>query len=535
MAITPYEQYLNLPSLMALQSPATPPSEPTTRASERHFIVVHQVAELLLSQLLLDLNAIRDVIDKEPGNGWDGGESGDQAAVRAAQRAEGLTAMLVHNLALLDHLPPDHFDAFRPRLGEASAGQSPQFARLFAIVHDAVSQLQPKSKPLPPQAARSVREIHHLLGQWQTKHLEIVKRMIGDAPGTGGTSGIGFLRDRIRHHAERAAALQKVGGRRPRSAMPRTAINTLQQLSLRRPSYPSGRRATSGSAKDPPLATARAMSSRDDLSADVGRMGSRTVLVTGGSSGIGTAVARAMAAQGDQVWITYHRAPDRAHALIGELPTHDLVRHRAFPLDQGCWTRVNELVDRLPGPVDVLINNAAVGSKTVEAQGGGSQPREDELFMRINALGPLWLTKLLLPGMLERGYGKIVMVSSVGGGITAFPTFREADEMSKAAVAFMTRQLAAQLTHSPVDVYCVCPGATDTPMFHASTLNNLSPSARHRLINHLPAGRLIDPSEIAHMIRWLASPQGEVLHGAVIDASLGLGAHPGLLTGPATA
>ena len=80
---------------------------------------------------------------------------------------------------------------------------------------------------------------------------------------------------------------------------------------------------------------------------------------------------------------------------------------------------------------------------------------------------------------------------------------RLADGMSKAAVAFLARQLAAENVHTGVDVFCLCPGATDTPMFQASSLNHLSPEARAAFESSLAQKRLIDPKEIAQQIVFL--------------------------------
>jgi NAD(P)-dependent dehydrogenase (short-subunit alcohol dehydrogenase family) len=102
--------------------------------------------------------------------------------------------------------------------------------------------------------------------------------------------------------------------------------------------------------------------------------------------------------------------------------------------------------------------------------------------------------------------------------------------MSKAAVAFMTRQLAAELIHSRVDVFALCPGATNTPMFQASTLNQMTPEQQQEFSAALPKGRLIDPQEIANIVLFLASEYSTPLHGAVIDASMGLGVRPGVIT-----
>ncbi|MGC0330725.1 NAD(P)-dependent dehydrogenase (short-subunit alcohol dehydrogenase family) [Streptomyces sp. SAI-170] len=258
----------------------------------------------------------------------------------------------------------------------------------------------------------------------------------------------------------------------------------------------------------------------------------RNVLITGGSAGIGRACVERFARAGDHVWFTYHSGHARAAELVARLAHADR-RPRAFAFRQGEWDDHERLLAELPGPVDVLVNNAAVGSKTVESYVPGPDHVRDAAFLQINAVGPLWLVQQLLPGMLARGRGKVVNVSSVGGGVAPFPGFRVADGMSKAALAYLTRHLAAELAHACVDVVAVCPGAVETPMFEASTLAGLTPERRAAVEAALPRGRLISPEEIAELVWWLAGTDSGVLHGAVIDASMGLGAHPGLLTGSA--
>ncbi|AKU15814.1 SDR family NAD(P)-dependent oxidoreductase [Luteipulveratus mongoliensis] len=255
----------------------------------------------------------------------------------------------------------------------------------------------------------------------------------------------------------------------------------------------------------------------------------RTVLVTGGSSGIGAATVRAFASQGDQVIFTYRSGADRAQALVAEVSAAG-GSALALPFDQGDLDSQEALLAQLPAPVDVLINNAGLGSKTVDSY-ADTPASQDRALLQVNAVGVLWLTQAIVPGMVERGFGKVVSVASVGGGVTQFPSFRLADGMSKAAVAFMGRQLAAEFAKTPVDVFTVCPGATDTAMFAASSLDGLDPAQRVAFEAGLPKGRLIEPGEIAEVIRFLCSDAARVLHGAVIDASMGLGVHPGLITG----
>ena len=154
-------------------------------------------------------------------------------------------------------------------------------------------------------------------------------------------------------------------------------------------------------------------------------------------------------------------------------------------------------------------------------------------MLTINADGTLKVCQTYLALMghaVKRDPLKIINLSSVGGGIQPFPGFRLSDGMSKAAVAFLTRQLAAELTDTLVDVFAICPGATNTHMFQASTLNHLTSEERREFTTSLPKQRLIAPDEIANIIVFLASGYSTPLHGAVIDASMGLGVRPGLIT-----
>ncbi|MGH3773683.1 MAG: SDR family NAD(P)-dependent oxidoreductase [Pseudonocardiaceae bacterium] len=256
----------------------------------------------------------------------------------------------------------------------------------------------------------------------------------------------------------------------------------------------------------------------------------RNVLITGGSSGIGRACVARFVAGGDRVWFTYQSRHERAQRIVAELAAAG-AHIEAFEFDQGDWTSHQRLAASLPGPVDVLINNAAVGSRTVERYMAGTEAERSAAFLHINSVGPLWLTQQLLPGMIERGYGKVVNIASVGGGITTFPSFHIADGMSKAALVYLTRHLAAELTHEPVDVFAVCPGAVETAMLEESTLSGLSTPQRHALEARLPGGRLLQPDEVAAVVHWLSGRDAMLLHGAVIDASMGLGVHPGLISG----
>ena len=251
----------------------------------------------------------------------------------------------------------------------------------------------------------------------------------------------------------------------------------------------------------------------------------KKVLVTGGTSGIGREFVDVFANNGFEVWFTYFSDTEKP---IEVSKSYSQTPVTGFKLDLADYVSVETLVSALPSVPDVVIHNAGLGSKTVEKV-SDTPHGQAEALIRVNAVGTLWLNNLLLPKMLERGSGKIILLSSVGGGVTQFPGFNYADGMSKAAIAFLGRTLGADLAQTGVDVFTICPGATNTPMFQASTLNNLSDIQRKEVIASLPKMRLINPREIAELGYFLTTDAGKVLHGAVLDASMGLGVNPGLL------
>ena len=259
----------------------------------------------------------------------------------------------------------------------------------------------------------------------------------------------------------------------------------------------------------------------------------RTALVTGGTGGIGRACVRRLHDYGASVATTYLPGSETAATVGDAFP--DLPRVTAHPLDLRDTTSIGDCLEAVAhshGGLDILVNNAAVGSATVAAF-SDDVSTQDTLMLAINADGTLKMCQGFLAMEREHGHEgaprKLINISSVGGGINVFPGFRLSDGMSKAAVAFMTKQLAAETVHSDMDVFAICPGATDTPMFDASTLAELTADERQAFEDGLPKGRLISPDEIASLVHILATGLSQPLHGAVLDASMGLGVRPGML------
>ena len=251
----------------------------------------------------------------------------------------------------------------------------------------------------------------------------------------------------------------------------------------------------------------------------------KKVVITGGSSGIGKALVERFARSGCEVWFSYCRGKARAEALCQSLQSYPVV---SVYFDQGDYDSCQAFCEHIPAEIDVLVINGGLGTKTVENYSSDPQI-QDELFLKVNALGPLWLCREIVPKMEMRDSGKVILVSSVGGGVAPFPEFRFAEQMSKSALAYMGRQYAAILAGTGVDIFTICPGATDTPMFQASTMNHLEDSERDSFLERLPGKRLIEAEEIAELCLFLCSPAGQVLRGTVLDASLGLGGVPWMI------
>lgn len=253
-------------------------------------------------------------------------------------------------------------------------------------------------------------------------------------------------------------------------------------------------------------------------------------LVTGGWRGIGRAVVDRLRTDGARVCFTYLEGIEPLDQIAALCAADPLLS--ACPLDLRDTASVRACLARVAadnGGIDILVNNAAVGSATVA--GFSSDPSEqDTLMLQINAVGTLAMCRGFLALAATGRPRKIINLSSVGGGVAVFPGFSLSDGMSKAAVAHLTRQLAAEQVQTNVDVFAVCPGATNTAMFQQSTLNHLTAPERAQFLSGLPKGRLIEPEEIATIVAFLAGPHSTVMHGAVIDASMGLGVRPGLMS-----
>lgn len=256
------------------------------------------------------------------------------------------------------------------------------------------------------------------------------------------------------------------------------------------------------------------------------------ILVTGGTQGIGAATVHLLVKNNYEVHVTHIPSTLKdAEELCARYPGQVF----AHQLDQGSPEEIINASFLNEHSWKGIVFNAALGSATVkkyiDKEEDLLETAGDEAMLKVNALGPLWIYKRVKDNLLASAEKtKLVFLASVGGGITAFPGFALSDGMSKAAVAFLVRQLAAENVHTLIDVFSICPGATETPMFTASTLVHMTPDERKAFDAAQSKKRLIQPEDIAYWIYQLLQDESTVLHGANIDASMGLGVRPGILT-----
>lgn len=229
------------------------------------------------------------------------------------------------------------------------------------------------------------------------------------------------------------------------------------------------------------------------------------MLVTGGNRGIGLAIAKAFADQGDQVAITYRRPVD-------DLPG-ELLPIQCDVTDSAAVDAAFAEVEDKHGPVEVLVSNAGITDDTLLLR------MTEEQFTRVidtNLTAAYRVAKRASRGMLKARSGRIVFISSVVGLSGSAGQVNYA--ASKAGLVGMARSIARELGPRGITANVVAPGFVDTDMTRA-----LSEDRRKEILAQIPLGRYATPEEVAATVAWLASPAAGYITGAVIPVDGGLG------------
>jgi NAD(P)-dependent dehydrogenase (short-subunit alcohol dehydrogenase family) len=240
-----------------------------------------------------------------------------------------------------------------------------------------------------------------------------------------------------------------------------------------------------------------------------------TAVVTGAGRGIGRAITERLLASGANVmlWDINRAALEAAPAALGVGDRADTAI--ADVTDPDAVEAAHAATIERFGGIDILVNDAGVSGPTVTTW---EYTLEDwNRVVNINLTGTFICCKAVVPGMMERGYGRIVNIASITGkvGSANAPAYSAA----KAGVIALTKSLAKEAVDAGVLVNCVTPSA-----IHTQFLDQLSAAHLKHLLDtndDIPLGRLGKPEEVAHLVAWLCSADCSFSTGAVFDLSGG--------------
>ena len=235
----------------------------------------------------------------------------------------------------------------------------------------------------------------------------------------------------------------------------------------------------------------------------------RRAIVTGGTRGIGAAIARRLKAAGYIVAVTYHGNTEAAQAFERETGV------RAYQWDvadfDACQSGVTTAVRDLDGPVEILVNNAGI---TRDATLHKMTPEQWNEVISTNLSSCFNMCRAVVESMRERAFGRIVNISSVNGQKGQFGQTNYS--AAKAGILGFTRALALEEATNGITVNGVAPGYTATDMVAAMSHDVLA-----RIEAQIPVGRLGKPEEIARVVEFLVADDAAFITGATVSVNGG--------------
>lgn len=243
-----------------------------------------------------------------------------------------------------------------------------------------------------------------------------------------------------------------------------------------------------------------------------GVLAGKIALVTGAAGIMGKAVTKALYNAGARVILT-----DVDERKLADLSAE--TGSRAFPavMDISDAAAVEKEIARLNreiGSIDILVNNAGILSNNKSQTTTAEEWRK---VIDINLNGMFYVAKAVIPGMKEKGWGRIINISSLAaktGGITAGTAY----STSKGGAIALTFSLAMETAAFGITVNAIAPAYVKTPMI----TEQLTEQERQRVLAKIPVGRFCEPEEFAHVVLFLAHPMSGFITGEVIDLNGGL-------------
>ena len=235
----------------------------------------------------------------------------------------------------------------------------------------------------------------------------------------------------------------------------------------------------------------------------------RVAIVTGGTRGIGAAISKALKAAGYQVAATYHANEEAAAEFKAETGVH------VYKWDVGVYDECVAgiaSVEKDLGPVDVLVNNAGI---TKDGMFHKMTPEQWYAVINTNLNSLFNMTRPVIEGMRERGFGRIINISSVNGqkGQMGQSNYSAA----KAGDIGFTKALAQENANKGITVNAICPGYIATEMVKAVPKEVLEKS----ILPQIPLRRLGEPEEIARCVVFLAADEAGLITGSTLSANGG--------------
>ena len=238
-------------------------------------------------------------------------------------------------------------------------------------------------------------------------------------------------------------------------------------------------------------------------------MAKRLALITGGMGGLGETISTKMADAGYGVAVTFSPSNKTAVRWTAEMKSRGY-DFRAYPCDVSDYESCKvcaESVTRDLGPVDILVNNAGITrDMTFRKMGKGDW----DAVLRTNLDSVFNMTKQVCDGMVDRGWGRVINVSSVNGSKGAFGQTNYA--AAKAGMHGFTKSLALEVAKKGVTVNTISPGYIGTKMVTAIPKEILD----SKILPQIPIGRLGKPDEVAGLIIYLCSEEAAFVNGANI-------------------
>ena len=235
----------------------------------------------------------------------------------------------------------------------------------------------------------------------------------------------------------------------------------------------------------------------------------KTVLITGGSRGIGKAMVYKFSKAGYNVLLNFNKSEDISNQIANEL-----TNVKVYGADVADRTKVFNMVNYAIehfGKIDVLINNAGIASSGLFQD----LPQEEwHKVMDVNLNGVFNCTQAVLPGMIERKVGKIINISSVWGIVGA--SCEVAYSTSKAGIIGMTKALAKELGPCNIQVNSIAPGIIMTDMVADYSMDELN-----AITDQIPLGRIGSADDIAELALFLASDKANYITGQIISPNGG--------------